>query len=66
MKQSTPAGYGFLDSIVQIVANAGQSREHLVEEVLECIEHEPAEREQWKTKIEEVCERLYGKRGEEI
>src|ERR1051325_11100081 len=47
-EHSTPAGYGFLDRIVQIVADAVRSREHLVEEVLECIEHEPAEREQWK------------------
>ena len=65
-EHSTPAGYGFLDRIVQIVADAVRSREHLVEEVLECIEHGPAEREQWKAKVEEVCDRLYGKSGEEI
>ena len=66
MKQSKPVGYGRLDRIVEIVADAVRSRDHLVEEVLECIEHEPAEREQWKTKVEAVCDRLYGKMSEEI
>ena len=61
MKHKAAVGYGSLDRVVEIVASAVRSRDHLIEQVLRS-----AEREQWKIKVEKVCERLYGKRSEEI